>query len=118
MPDRAWSIEKPSKGHGRKSFDCGVSELDETLQRFARQNEAAGISQHFVAVDAPGAPVIHAVEVVAINESARSFYRNYGFHPLRDDRHHLYLPIATVKKPGLVWPGSKPGNPLLCETPY
>ena len=45
---------------------------------------------------------IHAVEVVAINESARSFYRKYGFRPLKDDRHHLYLPITTVKKLGLV----------------
>ena len=171
VPDCAWSIEKLSKGHDRKSFDCGVSELDQYLQRFARQNEVARISQHFVALDTPGArfihgyyalsagavafdqvprelrkrlprypvPVahlgrlavdrsaagqrlgefllmdalartlraadqigIHAVEVVAINESARSFYRKYGFHTLKDDRHHLYLPITTVKKLGLV----------------
>ena len=171
MPDRFWPIEKLSKGHDRKSFNCGVSELDAYLQRFARQKEAAGISQHFVALDAPGSRVvrgyyalsagtvafdhvprdlrkrlprypipvahlgrlavdrsaagqrlgefllmnalartlraadqigIHAVEVVAINESARSFYRKYGFHPLKDDRHHLYLPITTVKKLGFV----------------
>ena len=171
MPDRAWSIEKLSKGHDRKSFDCGVSKLDEYLRRFARQNEAARISQHFVALDAPGSRIIrgyyalsagavafdhvprelrkglprypipvahlgrlavdrsaggqrlgefllmdalartlraadqigiHAVEVVAINESARSFYRKYGFHPLNDDCHHLYLPMTTVKKLDLV----------------
>ena len=167
VPERNWSIEKLSKGHDRKSFNCGVPDLDDYLQRFARQNEAAGISQHFVALDAPDSRVIHgyyalcagavafdqvsrdlrkrlprypvpvahlgrlavdqsaagqrlgefllmdalartlraadqigihAVEVVAINESARTFYRKYGFYPLKDDRQHLYLPIATVKK--------------------
>lgn len=45
---------------------------------------------------------IHAVEVVAINDAARSFYLKYGFQPLIDDRHHLYLPIATVKKLNLI----------------
>lgn len=167
----SWAIEKLNKGHDRKSFDCGVSELDEYLYRFARQNETAGISQHFLALDAPGSrairgyyalsagavafdhvppdlrkrlpryplPVahlgrlavdrsaagqglgehllmdalartlraadeigIHAVEVVAINDTARSFYRKYGFHALKDDRNHLYLPISTVKELGLV----------------
>ena len=171
MADLPWIIEKLSKGHDRKSFDCGVSELDEYLRRFARQNEAAGISQHFVALGSPrshevhgyyalsaGAvafdnvpkglrkrlprypvPVahlgrlavdrsaagqglgehllmgalartlraaddigIHAVEVVAINDAARAFYLKYGFHPLKDDRHHLYLPMSTVKKLNLV----------------
>ena len=171
MADPAWTIEKLSKGHDRKSFDCRVSELNEHLRRFARQNEAAGISQHFVALGSPGShdvygyyalsagavafdhvpqdlrkrlprypvPVahlgrlavdrsaagqglgehllmdalartlraadeigIHAVEVVAINDAARAFYLKYGFHPLKDDRHHLYLPMSTVKKLNLV----------------
>ncbi len=41
---------------------------------------------------------IHAIEVVAINDAARAFYLKYGFHALKDDRHRLYLPIATVRK--------------------
>ena len=41
---------------------------------------------------------IHAVEVVAINDAARAYCLKYGFLALADDRHHLYLPIATVKK--------------------
>lgn len=165
------AIEKLGKGHDRKSFDCGVAETNEYLRRFARQNEAAGISHHFVALDASGSrsihgyyalsagavafdhlprdlrrrlpryPVsvahlgrlavdrsaagqglgeyllidalartlraadeigIHAIEVVAINDVARSFYLKYGFYTLEDDRRHLYLPISTVRKPGLV----------------
>ena len=171
VADLAWTIEKLSKGHDRKPFDCGVSELNEYLRRFARQNEAAGISQHFVALRSPGSPEvlgyyalsagavafdnapedlrrrlprypvpvahlgrlavdrsvvgrglgeyllmdalartlraadeigIHAVEVVSINDAARRFYLKYGFQPLVDDRHHLYLPMSTVKKLNLI----------------
>jgi GNAT superfamily N-acetyltransferase len=39
---------------------------------------------------------IFAVEVQAIDETAKSFYEKYGFVPLLDDALHLYLPIATV----------------------
>ena len=166
MADPAWTIEKLSKGHDRTSFDCGVKDLNEYLRRFARQNETAGISQHFVALGLgsrevhgyyalsagavafdhvpqdlrkclPRYPIpvahlgrlavdqsaagqglgehllmdalartlraadeigIHAVEVVVINDAARSFYLKYGFQPLKNDRQHLYLPISTVKK--------------------
>lgn len=40
---------------------------------------------------------IHAAEVDAIDEEAKSFYLKYGFVPLLDDPHHLYLPIATIQ---------------------
>ena len=40
---------------------------------------------------------VHAVEVDAIDDAAIAFYRKYGFTPLLDDAHHLYLPIATVE---------------------
>jgi predicted GNAT family N-acyltransferase len=40
---------------------------------------------------------VHAVEVQAIDDEARSFYQKYGFAPLIDDRLHLILPIATVR---------------------
>jgi GNAT superfamily N-acetyltransferase len=45
---------------------------------------------------------IHAVEVVAINDSAQRFYLKYGFTPLADDEQHLYLPLSAVRKLGLV----------------
>lgn len=38
-----------------------------------------------------------AVEVWAIDEAARAFYRKYGFLPLEDDPLHLYLPMQTVE---------------------
>lgn len=39
-----------------------------------------------------------AVEVVAIDDSARNFYLKYGFKELVDDRLHLYLPMKTVEE--------------------
>jgi GNAT superfamily N-acetyltransferase len=41
---------------------------------------------------------VHAVEVVAIDEVARSFYEKYGFVPLLDAPNHLYLPVATIRR--------------------
>lgn len=40
---------------------------------------------------------IHAVEVHAIDGAAEAFYRRYGFAALRDDPHHLYLPLRHVR---------------------
>jgi len=40
---------------------------------------------------------IHAVEVHAIDQSARAFYEKYGFVPLLDSELHLFLPFATIK---------------------
>ena len=41
---------------------------------------------------------IHAIEVDAIDESARRFYLRYGFTELRDSPNHLYLPMKVVRK--------------------
>ena len=40
---------------------------------------------------------IHAIEVIAIDVSAKSFYEKYGFVRLQEDPHHLYMPMATVR---------------------
>lgn len=45
---------------------------------------------------------IYAVELFALTEKAKSFYLKYGFVPLEDDARHLYLPIETLKKSGLL----------------
>lgn len=39
---------------------------------------------------------IFAVEVYALNNSAKSFYLKYGFTELNDDPYHLYIPMKTV----------------------
>ena len=41
---------------------------------------------------------IRAVEVDAINESAKQFYERYGFLALMDDPRHLFLPMSVVRK--------------------
>lgn len=41
---------------------------------------------------------IRAVEVDAINESAKQFYERYGFLALMDDPRHLFLPMNIIRK--------------------
>lgn len=41
---------------------------------------------------------IYAVEVYALNETAREFYLKFGFTELLDDRWHLYLTIKKIRK--------------------
>lgn len=45
---------------------------------------------------------IHAIEVWAKDEDAKSFYAKYGFVPLLDDPLHLYISIQTIRKLGLI----------------
>jgi hypothetical protein len=42
--------------------------------------------------------------VDALNESARDFYRNYGFAKTLDDPMRLYLPIKKVLQSGSLPP--------------
>ncbi|MBC7964785.1 MAG: GNAT family N-acetyltransferase [Fuerstia sp.] len=41
---------------------------------------------------------IRAVEVDAINQSAKHFYERYGFLTLSDDPHHLFLLMSIIRK--------------------
>ena len=45
---------------------------------------------------------IYVVELFALTENTKQFYLKYGFVELKDDEKHLYLPIATLKKSGLI----------------
>ena len=53
----AWREEPIGRQHDRATFDCGVAELNEYLQRYARQNHEGGGAKTFVAVtpDSPAA---------------------------------------------------------------
>jgi len=45
-----YRIEPISRSHKRKGFSCGNPELDEYLERYARQNDEKNIARTFVAV--------------------------------------------------------------------
>jgi len=45
-----WREEAISRRHDRRNFDCGSSELNDYLRRFARQNHESGGAKTFVAV--------------------------------------------------------------------
>ncbi len=47
------TIEPLATHHDRRSFSCGVSQLDEYLRRFARQHAETHVSRTYVAVDGP-----------------------------------------------------------------
>lgn len=64
---------------------CGLGELLllDALRRVVLTSEHLGI---------------HAIEVDAIDESAKKFYLKYGFTELLDDPRHLYIPLKTVRQ--------------------
>jgi hypothetical protein len=41
---------------------------------------------------------IRAVEVDALDDDARNFYRKFGFRSLLDDPRHLFLPMHKISK--------------------
>ena len=45
-----WREEPIGRHHDRKSFDCGVEDLNAYLRRYARQNHESGGAKTFVAV--------------------------------------------------------------------
>ena len=54
-----WREEPIGRHHDRRSFDCGVEDLNTYLSRYARQNHESGGAKTFVAVSpAPPARVL------------------------------------------------------------
>lgn len=72
------AVDNSMQGKG-----LGQELLMDALSRIVRAAEVIGV---------------HAIEVHAKDASARKFYAPYGFASLIDDKHHLYLSIAAVKK--------------------
>ncbi len=72
------AVDKTVQGQG-----LGAHLLIDALRRVAHISEHIGV---------------RAIEVDAINETARKFYLKYGFVPLLDDQQHLFLPIQVIRK--------------------
>lgn len=73
-----------------------------------RSSQGAGLGE-FLLIDALRRIVnladelgIFAVELHAINESAKNFYLKYGFIELKDDPFHVYLSVKSIKRLGLL----------------
>jgi len=73
-----------------------------------RSTQGSGLGE-FLLIDALRRTVlladtlgIFAVELYAINESAKSFYLRYGFTELADDPYHVYLSIRKIRQLGLI----------------
>jgi GNAT superfamily N-acetyltransferase len=72
------AVDKQAKGQG-----VGAFLLIDALRRIEQVADQLGI---------------YAVEVFALNESAKQFYLKYGFTPLNDDPLHLYLSMKKIRK--------------------
>jgi GNAT superfamily N-acetyltransferase len=68
-----WREEPIGRHHDRKAFDCGAPELNEYLNRYARQNHESGGAKTFVAVS-PTAPQ-HVLGFYSISPSSVIFTR-------------------------------------------
>jgi hypothetical protein len=58
MSPPRWNEEPISRDHNRAALDCGSPELNEYLQRYARQNHESGGAKTFVAAQAEAPAVI------------------------------------------------------------
>jgi len=76
------AVDRHWQGQGLGSFL-----LIDALQRIMQIAEHVGI---------------RAVEVDAIDDAAARFYLKFGFKPLLDDEHHLYLSMQAVRKLNLL----------------
>ncbi len=119
----AWHEEPISRKHDRKAFDCGNAELNDFLQRYARQNHDPGGAKTFLAIDntdnkailgfyslAPGALAAAArrclrasVEaggglliIDAKNVRAAKWYASYGAAALKNRPLTLVMSLATL----------------------
>jgi GNAT superfamily N-acetyltransferase len=68
-----------------------------------KRAQKQGLGEHLLLdamrrIDQTAAEIgIHAIEVDAIDDSAKQFYLRYGFTELLDDPRHLYIPMKTVR---------------------
>jgi GNAT superfamily N-acetyltransferase len=72
------AVDQSAQGQG-----LGELLLIDALRRAAQIAEEVGV---------------RAVEVDAIDGSAKNFYMKYGFVPLLDDPRHLFLPMQVIRK--------------------
>ncbi|MEW6753357.1 MAG: hypothetical protein AB1505_20600 [Candidatus Latescibacterota bacterium] len=95
MTERGWSIQRIRAEHQRDHFDRGLPDLDEFLQKYARQNDEKGLGRTFVAVR--GAELI-----------VRGYY-TCAAAPSRRPRCRTWLAgvFLGIRSRSLIWAGSQ-----------
>lgn len=107
-------IEELTKGHDRKTFDCGVAELNHFLKQQARQKNAKNISKTYVAThqSAPST-IIGYHTLTGYSVTIPPVHRNYKNYP---------HPLSGVKLArlgvDLSQQGQKLGERLLIDAIY
>ena len=107
-------IEKITKQHDRKAFDCGVSELNQFLQQQARQKTAKHISKTYVAcLDSAPITIIGYYTLTGYSVITPPAYRDYKKYP---------HPLIAVKLARLAvdcsHQGQRLGEQLLIDAIY
>ena len=72
------AVDNGAQGHG-----LGSLLLIDAMRRSIKLAEQLGI---------------YAVEIYALNDTARNFYSKFGFQALKDDKHHLYMSVKKISK--------------------
>ena len=82
------AVDQAAQGRG-----LGARLLMDALKRCLELSESLGV---------------HAVEVTALDDDAKTFYLKYGFSPLLDDERHLHVPLTTLEKAAARAGGPRP----------
>ena len=81
-----WHLEPISKQHKRDEFDCGHAELNQFLQRYARQSHERHTAKTYVALDTASQRIIgfYTVSLTSIQAKKRTTeqIKKYGNHAL------------------------------------
>src|SRR5438552_1764553 len=80
-------IEKLSSHHDRRSFDCGVEELNTYLQRYSGQHERKGMGRTYVATEEAD---VRVIGYYTISSSA------VAFDVVPENLPHHPVPVALV----------------------
>lgn len=97
-------IEGITQQHNRKAFDCGVTELDQFLQKQARQKTAKHISKTYVACrDSAPTEIMGYYTLTGYSVTTPPSHRDYKKYP---------HPLSAVKLARLAVNRSKQGQRL------
>ncbi len=108
------TIEGITRQHNRKTFDCGVTELNQFLQQQARQKTVKHISKTYVACrDSAPTTIIGYHTLTGYSVTAPPAHRNYNKYP---------HPLSAVKLARLAvdrsHQGRRLGEQLLIDAIY